>query len=295
MKRTPWVLTALNAVLLLAAAIASYFKAVDPDPLWSPVWAQIASTVRSRSAGAIFFATFAVISLQVVRESIAVYQWRKDRVQRVLGKIVKNLLENDVKQNRCTLFQAVRGWRALGPLLWRTVWHQDDKAPIFADLARIRPWGMYLMVHARPAGAPNERSCAIFRVYRTRPNASEGVAGRVWDSDVYTVTATPEVPVGKLRHCRAFHEYDQNDPLRRFAEITNMKDAKQLRARTRTARHFHGTVITSADGSRKWGVLLVDSFRADSPFPSGERNGGRGHAFRERFNGYAETLSTMLT
>ncbi len=224
-----------------------------------------------------------------------VYQWRKDRVQRVLGKVVKHLLENDVKRNRCTLFRAVFGWEAFLRLLWRSLWHHDDKLPVLADVFRILPWGRYLIVYARPAGAPNERSCACFRVYRTRQNASEGVAGRIWDLDAFTVMDVPEIPAGKLRNCKDLDDYAQHDPLRQFAEMTNIRVARQIRARTRAARHFHGTVISSADGSRKWGVLLVDSFQVKSPFPSGKRNGDKGTTFRERFDGYAETLSTMLT
>lgn len=295
MKRTPWWLAAINAVLLLLVALAGYLKALPEVPAGSLVWAEISTAVRGRSAEAILWATVAVIMLGVIRESITVYQWRKDRVQRVLGKVVKHLLDNDVKQNRCTLFQAVRGWRAFGQLGWRMLWYQDDKGPILRDIIRIKPWGHYLIVYARPAGAPNDRSCACFRVYRTRPKASEGVAGRVWDSDEYTVRSATEVPEGRLRHCRALETYPEDDPLRLFAAQTNIQRASQLRARTRAACHYHGTVIASGDGSRKWGVLLVDSFTSECPFPPAGRKGDKGSMFCERFNGYAETLSTMLT
>ena len=85
MKRTPWSLTAINAVLLLLVALARYFKALPEIPTGSLVWMEIASAARSRSAETIFWATVAVIVLGVIRESITVYQWRKDRVQRVLA------------------------------------------------------------------------------------------------------------------------------------------------------------------------------------------------------------------
>jgi len=294
-KRTPWILTVLTALLLTAAATASYFKAVEPDPSWSAVWVKLADVARSRSAGAILLVTVAVIALQVLRESIVVYQWRKDRVQRVLGKVVKHLLDNDVKLNRCSLFQAVRGWRAFSQLFWRMLWFQDDKGPILRELVRINPLGHYLIVYARPAGAPNDRSCACFRVYRTRPTASEGVAGRVWDSDEYSVRSASKVVEGRLRNCRSFDKYHENDPLRRFAAETNLQRASQLRARSRVASHYHGTVIAAGDGSRKWGVLLVDSFKTACPFPASVRQGDKGSMFCARFNGYAETLSTMLT
>ena len=60
--------------------------------------------------------------------------------------MVKYLLDNDVKENRCTLFQAVSGWRAFVQLSWRAIRWQDVKAPIFWELVRIKPWGKYLVV-----------------------------------------------------------------------------------------------------------------------------------------------------
>lgn len=295
MKRTPWWLTAINAGLLLLVAFASYFKALPDVPTGSAVWIEIASAARSRSADAIFWATVAVIVVGVIKESITVYQWRKDRVQRVLGKVVKHLLDNDVRENRCTLFQAVSGWRAFVQLSWRALFYQDVKWPIFRELFRIKPWGKYLIVYARPAGAPNDRSCALFRVYRTKTTGNEGVAGKVWESDEYTLRGVTPVPQGKLSNCRPLNEYSEHDPVRRFAEETNMQRASQLRARERAARHYHGTVITTSDGSRKWGVLLIDSFNAECPFPVRQNRSDRGAMFLERFRGYAETLSTMLT
>lgn len=88
MKRTPWLITAANALLLLVGATVSYLKVLPEGPAWSPAFAAVASWARAQSAGALLVATVGVIALGVLKESITVYQFRKDRAQRVLGKIV---------------------------------------------------------------------------------------------------------------------------------------------------------------------------------------------------------------
>lgn len=305
MKRTPWFFLAANtAVLITLAALAWLARPeVGSDDVWLPLRGATAAVERNVWTW-VFCTTLVGIAIQFAEKGLQIYGARKRTVQGILDQVVKNLLGDDPRNNRCTLFKAASGWRVFVHGILRLPW-QEDVLLVLRDLVRLlrHPRGTYLYVYVRAKRSNNDRSCAFWRVYHNKPDGCEGVAGQVWLNDYFTQSQKqridPEVRTRQLASVSSLGALKANTTLRRYANETHISNIHQLRARQRAARHFVGSVIESRDASQRWGVLLVDSIHDESPFPT-ERNDDRFTAdeaarFKSEFQTYARILSTILT
>lgn len=293
MYKTPWVLAGLQAIVALFLGFATYVSKEN----WAsiPGWLQpFAGYVAGRELWWIFVATAIGITLPLIDRAIGAFAFRKSRVQRILDQMIAELFDAEPQTHRITLFKAARGWFVWGVLL-RRVWSQDDWLPVFAELFRTNPFGLYLYVYARPRKARNPSSCAVYRVYRHRQRDCDGMAGAAWVDDEITKRNVQSFAPGTLRSMKELDSYEDGHPYRAYAAETNISAARQLRAREQYGRHFHGTVIVEGGSGTKWGVLLLDSSAVKCPIPEMKRSGDKGELFNRDFNRYATTLSQILT
>lgn len=295
MTTKPFILLGLTTFTLFFLAYLAYLGNTDlaktPDPL-GPDW--LARALDTRITLWVFIATAFGALLQLLEKLVLAHRARKQTVQKILDELVRDLLNNDPRNNRCTLFVAVWGWRALFHVLAR-LWWQDEKRKVLRDSLRliIDPFGLYLYAYVRAMRSNNDRSCAIFKVYQNKLASSEGVAGMVWAEGfaALSVKALPTRDERKLLdRFSTFDLFAATHAVRRYATETNVARLCQLRARNHLASHFVGQVVEARDGNR-WGVLLVDSLHEKCPFPGG----GHDLAFKRNLRTYAQIISLLLT
>jgi hypothetical protein len=292
MNRTPWLLVVVNALILILLAAANFISRAKTIPGWL---GPLADWLAVDPLKWVFFFTVVGVLLPIADKAFGAHNFRKLKAQRILNKLVDELLDGDGKKNRVTLFKAARGWRVFLSLFWRMIWYADEKGRSFGDIIRIRPWGLYLYVYARPSKTKNPRSCAVYRVFREQGRGCEGMAGTVWIEDEYTARNIPApFASGELRTVKKLSDYSESHPYRKYAELTNIRDERQLRAREHYGKHFHGTRIESQEGGG-WGVLLLDSTAQTCPIGESKKKNDAADQWLKRYSSYAEILSSILT
>ena len=239
----------------------------------------------------VWFFTGIGVLVPLIDRAFGSHQFQKQRAQRILDHLVREVFGGDTKQHRLTLYRAVRGYRVWAGLLFHRIWRQDEKRLAFLSLLRVSPWAWYLYPWARPKKSINPYSCAAWRVFRAKKRDCEGAAGLVWQNDTHTVTNVQHAfSPGELRSIQSFDDYPETHPVRQYAAATNVREARLLRSRETYSRHFHGMVIEDSDGV-KWGVMLLDSSAYSCPIPDGRK----GELAQDEFRRYAELLSNILT
>jgi hypothetical protein len=294
-KRTPWIFFTVRFLLLLQIAFLTFLAKVGVEGL--PPWLRFYGTLFASTSNYVIFVCAAGIALLEMLERVAgSLQFRKERVQGILDHIVKKLFEGKPKDHRCTLFRAAKGYVVLWIVLWRALAHQESRLLHLKTLP-LRPFGTYLYVWARAKGNKNHRSCVAFRVYHREGKPCEGIAGRVWEREVYETHDMPTLQHADLEGVQSLHGLEDAHPVSRYARAGNVSSVSQLRARERFARHFYGAVIESPRNQKKWGVFLVDSTSRDCPWPTTNR--GKAHTkqkdFEKEFESLTVILATVLT
>lgn len=296
LKKSPWIILVLSLLILVAIAGLSYAASLTDDQMKTlgRIPKAVVQWVHPGARYWIFILTGAGALLQAFEKLTNIFAFRQDRAKAVLDLLVKDLLENDPRQNRCTLFRARRGYRLWLHFIPRIL-HQDDHLTILRDVIRIRPWGLYLYVYARASKAKNAKSCVAFRVYRNKERDCEGFAGKVWMEGEFITLRDLDAPdpqslKNRTKGKSKLTDLGPGNKVVKYARATNITNLVQLRARERVANHFVGMSIEDKEGN-KWGVLLVDSIKPSCPFPTGVD----GEQFAEDFQTYARVLAAILT
>jgi hypothetical protein len=137
MKRTPWLISIARVIIFGFLAFVNYVSRAGTTSIWKPFqW--IAELIAPNPWGWVLGVTLIGILLEFGERAINTHEFTKQRVQRILDQMVGNLFEGNVKADRCTLFKAVRGWRAFLIALWRLIRWQESRWSIFKNLLRIR-------------------------------------------------------------------------------------------------------------------------------------------------------------
>lgn len=295
MRRTPWLFFTVRFLLLLQIAFLTFLAKVGVDGL--PHWLRIYGTLFAGGSNyAIFVCAVGVAVLDLLERVAGALQFRKERIQGILDHIVSKLFDGKPKDHRCTLFRAEKGYVVFWIVLWRALVHQESRL-LHLKALPLRPFGTYLYVWARAKGNKNHRSCVAFRVYHREGKPCEGIAGRVWERDVYETHDMPALEQGNLAGVQSLRDLDDSHPVSRYARAGNVASIAQLRARERFARHFYGAVIENPRNQKKWGVFLVDSTSRTCPWPTTNR--GRGTTklkdFEKEFASLTIILATVVT
>ena len=254
-----------------------------------------AETLAAHPSLYIYGSALLLAALEFAERTFAVLQFRKDKVQAILDQMVLELFNSKPKGNCLSLLRARSGFVVVPILIRRALFHQDEKWLSFRAALR-NPFGTYLYVWARAKGNRNHRSCAALRVYRSEKKSSEGIAGRVWEKDVYEIHDLPQINAEMLRGLESIGSLPTNSPVAAYARLGNMNDLIHLRARQRYSRHYYGAVIASPKADIKWGVILADSDEATCPWPLRKTGPGPGRMkdFARDFQSFTLTMSILL-
>ena len=295
MRKTPWAFTLLKVVALLLIASATYVAKEGTAGI-TPALRGVADSLAIRPSLYIYVAAVALALIELTERTVSLLQFRKDKVQAILDQMVLELFHNAPKSNRCSLLRAARGYRIIPTLLCRAIFWQEDKL-LHLRSVLINPFGTYLYVWARAHGSRNHRSCIALRVYRSTRKRSQGIAGRVWEKDIFEIHDLPELQANAAEGVKRLSELPEDHAVVKYAKLSNLTDCAMLRARERYARHFYGSVIESPSHQSKWGILMVDSVQSTCPWPLSNRGPGphRLKDFERDFKSFTLTLSIILT
>lgn len=261
MKRSGRLLATFSTLGSLLAAWVTYSTrvSVGDEPKWLVDW-----TLANRSTAA---ALLLVVTVMIaVADWIRLYLSSRHEQKNILLKIIsdysKTLFADRTRHNRLTLFKLTNGWRVW---IWALIrLPKFDKSHKWLALLRVNPRATYLGVYLRPNGVRNRTSCAAFRV-SDDPEECEGVAGLIWEQGYVILPNLPRVTRSKIRELDSLQDLPADDPVYQYAEATNVRDIRVLKACDHFARHFVGSVIRKGDGT-SWGVLLLDSEDDDCVF-----------------------------
>lgn len=278
MKSTPKWIAGLGVVVSILVELLHYistFKLPEPaslHPADASVWYDIVARVQPSTNWLILLLAIFAAILSLLGYALGESRYRKTLVAQQLEECACHFSTNKTA-HRFTVFRKVSGWRVMAAVLYRNVFYRQDH---FSSDWRKRFRGMwinplydYLLPYVRPRNSVNAVSCSAFRI-SDRPSLCEGIAGQVWTQDALTKSTTVSFDDGALRNIKELDEYPDDDPVRIYAEETNIQSAWRLRAMERYARHFYGCVIQGTDGE-KIGVILMDSTQLASPFPTARK------------------------
>jgi hypothetical protein len=284
-------ITAIGIAIALGIAAISYaerLKAGDKD---NPFFADLLLQHKPTLALWLLVLSSATVVLDPIRNYLTRLNEPRVMAEKLLSSYAKALFADQVMSNRLTLFKYYRGWR-----IWVFALFRLDVAP-FAEqwpkwkaLFKVKWTAYYLGVYLRPTRSWNRESVAAFRV-SDDPSTCEGVVGMIWrKNSLVILTDLPKIDSGAVRRLASPSDFDNAPDLQQYVEATNMQDIVLLRARTRFATHFMGTVIETTSGDR-WGVLLLDSEDAACPLAAGDRS----TEYRKRFEDCALILGKVLS
>lgn len=298
MKSTPkWIAVAAAVVSILVGLlhyISTYQipKAASLHPADASVWYDIVARLQPITDWLIFVLAVVAAVLSLLGYVVGESRYRKTLVAEQLEECAAHFPINKTA-HRFTVFRKVSGWHVMAAVLYRNIFYRQDH--LRSDWRKrmrgmwINPLYHYLLPYVRPRNSVNAVSCSAFRI-SDRPTLCEGIAGQVWTQDVLIKSTTVSFRAGALRDIKELNEYPPTDPIRIYADETNIRDAWRLRAMERYARHFYGCVIQGTDGE-KIGVILMDSTQITSPFPTGKRV----KSLDRKMEKEAKTISRLLS
>lgn len=293
MKLRLW-LAILQSLLALTAAFATYARNVEATD--RPAWLATRAVVVKDHALLLGLAAAAgIIVVQFLAVWIGHYTVRRAALQRIADTLASQL-PGRAKVNRVTIFRVASGYRAVLVCLWRLRWRYwlEPRKRRLKRLWRM-PWAAeYLVPYVRSSGARNPNSASAFRV-SDREHECEGVAGLAWEEGFLVRPNLPPITHDDVRKVESWDSLQKrraNDPVKRYATLTGMRSLEHLQAFSQYGRHFMGTVIMSpADKSKPWGVLLLDSEQASCPFDGTDPTGG---CFGQQFKSTSEILGGLV-
>lgn len=226
----------------------------------------------------------------------AITEWIRaiwtDRLEnrRVLQRLLDDFSAREFplrsRKNRLTLFKAMVGWRAFLIAVRRLPLLR--KPHKWKALRRIRFGDTYLVVFLRASDARSPKSAVALRV-SDQAASCEGMAGLAWEENFCFKGNLAKPNPDDVHRLRTWDSVPATDPIRQYAEETNVKDIVLLASVDNFAGHFMGTLIRRADG-KPWGVLLLDSEDEACPFTTNTTGG----AFGQRFNALAGLLGKFV-
>jgi hypothetical protein len=294
-NRTPWIFVLLRLLFLTGIAFVTY--AVKDGVLLLPAVLRVVGVFLLRKPNFwILLAAVCIAALEVIERFFGTLHFRKEKVQGILDHVVRELFSSKPKENRCSLLKAAKGYVVAPIILYRVLFHSEDKL-VHVRAILLNPFGTYLYVWARAKGSRNSKSCVAFRVHNRAGKYCEGIAGKVWQLDVFEAHNLPSLSSDDFPAALNINDLPENSPAARYARAGNIASLHQLRARERYATHFYGAVIESPKTAAKWGVVLVDSIDRDCPWPTSNRGQGKTKLkdFEKQFESFTLILSTVLT
>jgi hypothetical protein len=293
-----WWAAGLSALTAIVAALVSYGARTSATGKYRAI---AAFAVANREDLILALLMLTVLGTVVDTARALTAQGVEDTrtLQRLLDNFSSREFPDNQKQNRLSLMKAVSGWKAL--------WCVAKRLPLGAGrykwiaAMRIRPNRNYLLIHTRSSVARSRNSATVLRI-ADQPHDCEGIAGKVWEEGAYYVGGLPKITAKQVRHMRDLKQLLASDPVRRYAEATNISNTRFLQSMDNFAVHFMGSVIRRDDGTN-WGVLLLDSeddacpfsLQADQPSAKRKRGTFKGAGkFGVRFSELAVTLGKVV-
>ena len=286
MRPKSTLLVALSAATTILAAVVVYASRVSEGdaPAWLSTWAV---AQRATLAVALLVLTVVAAGIDVTRAVVADRLENKEVLRQLLNEFsARNFPDRRARRNRLTLLRATKGWRAWARALWRL--------PLFGTRHKWRAWrrisfrSTYLVVYLRATDARSPKSATALQV-SDQELLCEGMAGRVWEEGYCFRGELPKLRAEDVRKVTDLSKLPHDDPIREYAEATNVRDIVLLHSFDNFGRHFMGTVIRRADAT-PWGILLLDSEDDTCPFlPE-----GTGGQFGDRFQELALALGKFV-
>jgi hypothetical protein len=283
--RTSW-LVALSTITSFVAALVVYASKVSAAdwPQWLSEW-----FISHRPLLALGLLCLSILGtlVEAVRWYIEKRHGAKGALQRLLDAFANSEFKGRAKKNRLTLFKTTSGFRVFSyglirlPLL--------DQVHKWRALKRLRPRWKYLGVYLRASEARNRKSTTALRVSDSADHC-EGMAGLVWEEGACMLANLPRISAARVRDVAKFDSLEASDPIRIYAESTNIRDLVLLQSMEHYARHFMGYLIRRQDGT-PWGVLLLDSEEDVCPFPTDAAGG----VFGQKLAMLAQVFGILIT
>jgi hypothetical protein len=203
----------------------------------------------------------------------------------IVERVNLELFNNDLKNNRVTLFKEIGYFRACYHHFIAAAYHLFECPEKFLLYCRWLPRGRYLIVDTR-VGLECPKSTTMFRVEANIEKKCEGVVGFIrYSKSLAVITDLPDLSAidfdkVDVKNGRTGLDHKVRSYMAR-GYIRNFETMKKIH---RHARHFCGTIIQNREG-KIWGVLLVDSTDETSSYSK---------AKKERFESFAITLGDIL-